>query len=169
MDLRMVKTQSAICESFYALRRKMPLEKIQVNELCKAAQINKSTFYRHYPDVYALSDALEAELVNKVTSGFVSSNMLFSDPEWFITGLMEALAPYEQEILILFNERIHVFSDRLEDWLAEIYLTDTSTEAEKITLSFLAGGAIHAFLSPRFRKEDTMQTVIGLLDRLNGT
>lgn len=60
-----------------------------------------------------------------------------------------------------------MFSDRFEEWLAAIYLSDKSTEAEKITLSFLAGGAIHAFLSPHFRKDDTVRTIIGLLNKLN--
>ena len=131
------------------------------------AQINKSTFYRHYTDVFALSDELEWELIHKVTANFSASDKLYSDPARFINGLTEALRPYEDEILILYRERIHVFSDRFEEWLAAIYLSDKSTEAEKITLSFLAGGAIHAFLSPNFRKDDTVRTIIERLNKLN--
>ena len=37
---------------------------------------------------------------------------------------------------------------------------------EKITLSFLVGGAIHSFLSPDFRYEDTAHTIIKLLKKL---
>ena len=57
MDLRVTKTQRAIRAAFLELREKKPLEKITVKELCQRAEIHKSTFYDHYADVYALSDA----------------------------------------------------------------------------------------------------------------
>lgn len=166
MDLRMYKTQNAINEAFYELRRKLPLEKIRVNELCALAQINKSTFYRHYLDVFDLSDHLERELIGKVTSRFSSADALYSDPELFVTGLRCAIQPYREEILILFDGRIRNFAERIEEWLTAIYLKEDSTQEEKITLSFLIGGAIHSFLSPKFRNEDTAQTIIKLLNKL---
>lgn len=91
MDLRMCKTQNAIREAFFELRRKMPLEKIRVNELCKMAQINKSTFYRHYLDVFQLSDTLERELIQKVTSQISSADTLYTDPALFVTILRRAV------------------------------------------------------------------------------
>ena len=64
MDIRIKKTERAIREAFLALRAQKPLEKITVKELCAAAYINKSTFYAHYADLFALSDALEREAVD---------------------------------------------------------------------------------------------------------
>ena len=66
MDLRVTKTQRAIRAAFLELREKKPLEKITVKELCQRAEIHKSTFYDHYADVYALSDALETQVVESV-------------------------------------------------------------------------------------------------------
>ena len=43
------------------LRAQKPLEKIKVKELCDLACINKSTFYAHYQDIYALANAMEDE------------------------------------------------------------------------------------------------------------
>ena len=63
MDIRMEKTENAIKNAFMELRSKKPLEKITVKELCALACINKSTFYAHYEDIYALSDTLETETV----------------------------------------------------------------------------------------------------------
>jgi AcrR family transcriptional regulator len=39
------------------------IQSITVKELCELCDINRSTFYAHYPDVYALLAALEAELL----------------------------------------------------------------------------------------------------------
>ena len=59
MDLRVEKTEKAIKNAFIELRSQKPLEKITVKELCAEARINKSTFYSHYQDIYALSEAME--------------------------------------------------------------------------------------------------------------
>ena len=66
MDRRIAKTERAIQEAFLAQRAEKPLEKIRVRELCEAAQIHKSTFYAHYPDVYALADAMESQVVEEI-------------------------------------------------------------------------------------------------------
>ena len=63
MDLRTEKTEKAIRNAFMELRAQKPLEKITVKELCALACINKSTFYAHYSDIYALSETLEQETV----------------------------------------------------------------------------------------------------------
>ncbi len=166
MDLRMLKTQNSIHEAFYKLRKKLPLEKIRVNELCQMAQINKSTFYRHYLDVYDLSNALESEIIEAVKADFSSADMLYSDPEQFVTGLRNALYPHRENILILFDGRMLCFADRMEEWLTTVYLDASSTTEDRITLSFVIGGAIHAFLSPKFESDDTARTIIYLLNNI---
>ena len=63
MDIRVEKTEKAIRNAFLELRAAKPLEKITVKELCSLACINKSTFYSHYEDIYALSQMLESETI----------------------------------------------------------------------------------------------------------
>ena len=43
--MKMPKSQKYIIETFLELRKHKPIEKISVVELCKKADINKSTFY----------------------------------------------------------------------------------------------------------------------------
>ena len=62
MDIRIEKTKTAIHNTFLELRSKKPLEKITIKELCEKAQINKSTFYSHYKDIYDLYDAYEKDI-----------------------------------------------------------------------------------------------------------
>lgn len=66
MDIRIEKTERAIRNAFLELRAAKPLEKITVKELCSLACINKSTFYSHYEDIYALSQMLESETITTV-------------------------------------------------------------------------------------------------------
>ena len=48
------------------LRAQKPLEKIKVKELCDLACINKSTFYAHLDEIYAVDISMEDEMVEVV-------------------------------------------------------------------------------------------------------
>ena len=89
MDIRIEKTKTAIHNTFLELRSKKPLEKITIKELCEKAQINKSTFYSHYKDIYDLSDQLETDVppfwlkicFSAISPGIPSSGSCFPEPE----------------------------------------------------------------------------------------
>ena len=103
MDLRVTKTQRAIRAAFLELREKKPLEKITVKELCQRAEIHKSTFYDHYADVYALSDALETQVVESVLQGLTHPEYLFEQPELFTRELFAAYRSQGALIHLLFS------------------------------------------------------------------
>ena len=90
MDLRVEKTRAAIINAFLALRAKKPLEKITVKELCALARINKSTFYTHFADLYALADALETEVVASILAGIAHPELAFEQPARFTEELFKA-------------------------------------------------------------------------------
>ena len=48
---------------FLELLKEKPVAKITVKEICEHAEINRSTFYKHYRDVYDLMEKLENEAV----------------------------------------------------------------------------------------------------------
>ena len=70
MDIRIEKTKTAIHNTFLELRSKKPLEKITIKELCEKAQINKSTFYSHYKDIYELLDEIEEQVYQEIDAIF---------------------------------------------------------------------------------------------------
>ena len=61
LNRREAYTLRVIREAFVAMLRKKSVEKISVGELCEQADVNRSTFYRHYADVYALLDEISEE------------------------------------------------------------------------------------------------------------
>lgn len=63
-DRRIRKTQHALQEAFIQLIMEKELNQITVKELCARADINKSTFYLHYRDIYDLASALKSRLLN---------------------------------------------------------------------------------------------------------
>ena len=51
-----------IRKAFTELMNQKPIESITIAELCKRANINRSTFYNHYTDIYNLRDRMEDNL-----------------------------------------------------------------------------------------------------------
>ena len=53
-DKRSQRTQRLIKRVFMALLKEKPIEQITVTELCRIADINRSTFYQYYGDIYSI-------------------------------------------------------------------------------------------------------------------
>ena len=77
MDIRIEKTRQSIINAFIELRSHKELERITIKELCEKAQINKSTFYAHYQDIYHLSDTLDTAFFSReLFMGFLAKDSL---------------------------------------------------------------------------------------------
>ena len=67
------------------------------------------------------------------------------------------------------NGKVDLQSVHLGDISTDGYLDASSTTADRITLSFVIGGTIHAFLSPKFESNDTARTIIHLLNSIRSS
>ena len=173
MDRRIAKTERAIQEAFLAQRAEKPLEKIRVRELCEAAQIHKSTFYTHYPDVYALAQTMENQLVEEILArvGPIRAEDLRSRPEWLTRELFRAFLAHGRQVEILFSgSRQGALVDRLEGRLREM----TSREdpgywedpVRRVVLSFCVRGCYYAFYNNSGRlEEDALVEILGSIAR----
>ena len=152
MDLRIVKTKKGIREAFLKLRAKIPLVKVKVKDICDIAQINKTTFYKHYQDVFALSEEIENEAISLVVNSFETKDLLFQDPKKFIEGLPKALDSQKDTISVLFkfNDGIDILFEKLEKQLKEYYINSKVSQQEDILLTFAIGGTFHALKTLKY-------------------
>lgn len=61
-DRRVRKTRRLLREQLARLMEHKSVREITVTELCRACDINRGTFYRHYADVYDLLHSVEEEI-----------------------------------------------------------------------------------------------------------
>lgn len=64
-DRRTIYTKKVIMDSYIQLLKEKPKDKIKITELCRAAEINRCTFYLHFEDINAVEAAIEEELFVK--------------------------------------------------------------------------------------------------------
>ncbi|MCM1134885.1 MAG: TetR/AcrR family transcriptional regulator [Clostridium sp.] len=171
MDIRIEKTEKAIRNAFIELRSKKALEKITVKELCQLAYINKSTFYSHYEDIYALSDALELEtvasIINSIPQGF---DYYFENLDTLTRELCLAFVAHISLINILFSgKEKSCLANRLETAIKELifkkypeYQNDTE---KNILLSYCIQGAYYAYSNNQSADADTVIQVIETITR----
>ena len=172
MDLRIEKTKKAIRNAFIELRTKKPLEKITVKELCALACINKSTFYSHYEDIYALSEAMEQETVASIISGIDHlKDYTFENSDVFSRELCLAFMSKSSLIRILFSgKEQNRFGNRLDSELKKVifrkypqYHHDTE---KNILFSYCIQGAYHAYLNNPEADTQTLVETIGRITQL---
>lgn len=72
LDARVRYTKKVIEESFISLIEEKPFHSITLKEVCERAEINRSTFYKHYRDIYDWKAKLERFLLDEEAS-FISS------------------------------------------------------------------------------------------------
>lgn len=165
MDIRIEKTERAIKNAFLELRSRKPLGKITVKELCTLASINKSTFYSHYEDIYALSDKMESETIVTVLKNISSQQEEpFKNPDVFTRNLYMALISNNTLINLLFSgtEKARLgdcLETELKRLICEKYPEYQKEPEKDIMLSFCIQGCFHAYLNNQEKDIATLVSV----------
>jgi len=63
---RRQESRKKIETAFIRALQTKELNEISVTDICKAAEINRTTFYANYIDIYDLADAIQKNLANEV-------------------------------------------------------------------------------------------------------
>ena len=66
VDRRVRKTKNQLRDGLSRLMEKKSIKEITVKELVDEVDINRSTFYLHYTDIYQMLEAIEEELMNEL-------------------------------------------------------------------------------------------------------
>lgn len=167
MDIRTKRTKSAIINAFIELRSQKPIEKISIKELSDLAGINKATFYRHYEDIYALTDNLENELITDALNNLPENLDLLSSES--IPILTQIMSSQSGLFTILFSgSRKDAAIEKLHEHIMEKVCNEHpefKNDLEKrITLSAIILGSYHAYF--QYRNSD-MSVLIRSLSKLN--
>ncbi len=164
MDKRAEKTKNSIVAAFVKLRAKKDIERITVTELAALADINKSTFYHYYKDIYDLSEQIENSIIADCVNGVEN----FAD-EFVVLKLSNSLMSQNELLNTIFSgSRASFFITNLHKYITErIYLTHPEIKNDlnkRITLSVLIYGIFHTFF---IYKDIDFNTMIEALENIN--
>lgn len=120
------KTRNMIVDTFCAMYERNPIEKIYVKDVISQAGYNRSTFYQYFPDIYALRDYVENDVMETIRA---KAGQKDND----IAQLMEFYRQKEKYLRALFGAygSMHFF-DRMKEELAQRMETQLSGIKDEI-------------------------------------
>lgn len=68
VDKRIRRTKNRLKEGLAALLEEKNINEITVKELVESVDINRSTFYLHYSDIYNMLEVVKKELLDEITT-----------------------------------------------------------------------------------------------------
>ena len=77
-----IRSKQMIRQAYLALLEEKPYEKITATDIIQRADINRSTFYAHYPDVRGIMDEVTGEILQMFHTMLISIDFstFFEDP-----------------------------------------------------------------------------------------
>lgn len=116
-------TQSVIKDTVLSLLEDKPVSNISVTEVCKIADINRTTFYRYYDDIYQCIDSIANEFLSSLK----------------VSEMLSPIDSMEQLIEVFYHNRKLsnlVFVEGKTKILNEFYnKVDSSNDYQKIYIS----------------------------------
>ena len=150
-----IRSRRLIHQAFLELLREKPFEKITVTDIVDRADINRSTFYAHYPDVRGLVESLVEKGINE--SLMIIRNMDFqnalADPAPFLKELICVGQGY-MEIYRLMGKSYFMLelAEKIKALMLEkalacegIPLQVRQSEAFRIQATFFIGGILNIY------------------------
>lgn len=86
-----LRSKSMIRSAFMELLREKSFEKISVTDIVSRANINRSTFYAHYPDMIGLLDEIQSEILARAQQIFQETDYseVYHAPKQFLRKLIQ--------------------------------------------------------------------------------
>ncbi len=150
------QTQEHIKDTFTELYIEKGLDSIRIQELCKAAGVSKTTFYKYYDDKYQVLEEIEVKILKDLRDiyhNFLSFDIKQHDYSKPIPQLLET-CNYIKKHSVLFERLLSVNSNNrfLYNWKKEI----REDFKRKFTYDQMNSQRI------AFQVEATVSSVIGL-------
>lgn len=100
------RTRALVEGAFLELMKEKPYTKISVREITEKADINRSTFYLHYQDIYDLLDQVEAGVTDSVAEAIrqIRREDYVPGKHPFHVQVFQELMKHEEIFRILFSK-----------------------------------------------------------------
>lgn len=172
-DLRWRKTENALMRAFEQCAMAAPVDRIAISALSECAEINKTTFYLHYRDIYDLARAYTDFYASEMASQMDYLAQIIDSPSEFVGSLFRDLGNRKEALRMLAqNGLIGQFFFKLTDTVVELSFeasdsSRTGSDRERATAAttFLVGGltAVLARYPDSASAQETAAEILELL------
>lgn len=112
------QTELKIVNAFWTLYKNTVIEKITIKNVSEESGIHRATFYRHFQDIYAVLEHIEAKLLDELDNIYMETLKSDSDMTNYLRKIYELFRKdYEYLNVLVRNQRDLDFSNKYKIYL----------------------------------------------------
>ena len=150
-----IRSRRLIRQAYTALLREKDLSKITVTDIVKRADINRATFYAHYPDVRGVTEEIENEIIAKMLDMLKEFEFkdFFRNPAPLLLELSRSLEGDADFYRILIKANgSEIFMEKLKKCFTDYMLNDSDIPEDmrhskmvSLRVCYFAGGIVNLY------------------------
>lgn len=141
-DGRRVKmTKMLLKQSLIELMKKKSIHEITIKEICEGADVNRSTFYRHYNTQYELYDDIINDLACNITDVFDESLKNSVSTPQILANILTYIENNRDTFLVILSDKSNVSLGEAYNSIVQRFIDkNTTSELGTYIAQFVAAG-----------------------------
>ncbi|MBR2417895.1 MAG: TetR/AcrR family transcriptional regulator [Clostridia bacterium] len=137
---RVKMTKALLKASLIDLMKTKSIHTISIKEICSGADINRSTFYRHYNTQYDLYDEIVHELLDSLIEAYTTSRDNGDDLQDSIAAVLEVSEKEREVCLVILSDKGNVTMGESFVKAISPVMSDEMGELSVYLFQFMAAG-----------------------------
>ena len=138
---RVKMTKMLLKQSLIELMREKSIHEISIKDICLGADINRSTFYRHYNTQYELYDEILDDITKDIGEIFVQCSGDDYTTQNFLTAVLKYIEAQRDTFLVILSGNSNVsMGETFNRFTSRFIDTENTSELRVYLIQFIAAG-----------------------------
>lgn len=140
-DRRVRMTKMLLKQSLIEIMREKSIHEISIKDICGGADINRSTFYRHYNTQYELYDEVLDDITKDIGEIYISCSGEDYTAQNFLTEILKYIEENRDTFLVILSGHGNVsVGETFNRFTSRFIDTESSSELKVYIVQFIAAG-----------------------------
>ena len=150
---RVKMTKMLIKKSLIEIMKKKSIHTISIKEICEGADINRSTFYRHYNTQYELYDDIINDLASNIISVFDQSRSTSDSTPDILANILTYIENHRETFLVILSDKSNVSLGEAYSGIVQRFIDKKSTSEFGVYIAQFVAAGMTSFLWTWLSKE----------------
>ena len=140
-DRRVRMTKMLLKQSLIEIMREKSIHEISIKDICGGADINRSTFYRHYNTQYELYDEVLDDITKDIGEIYISCSGEDYTAQNFLAEILKYIEENRDTFLVILSGHGNVsMGETFNRFTSRFIDTENSSELRVYIVQFIAAG-----------------------------